>query len=182
MVWPLFAAATVLSTRFYERKVIALITRNDVEKAFREVVEHVNAELNFSVECSVQSVDEVIVSTVWQIDGRELSFNMRPTSDSRIVARALATHMKYMSGEVKNIIDVPDLWNTWWQNCTANNDIFQTWWNTEATKYGVEFEAEPIQQMLEEVQGHVLAAVESDAEYSNDLLWLAEILERYGAA
>lgn len=150
-----------------------------VWKAFTTVASYATAYAGFPVVLVKCGVEHGIVVSRFAVSGRDLEFNMTPTGDAASVARVLATHAKWKANDIKTSLDVPDLWCTWWQNCTANDDVFQTWWNDIATGRDEEFEAEAIQVKLEEIQEHVLAAVEADAEFASDLLRLADVLRGY---
>lgn len=151
-----------------------------VRDAFTTVASYATAHAGFPVMLEKLEVVQGIVFSRLAVDGYGLEFNMTLTADAASVARVLATHADWKAGDIKASLDVPDLWCTWWQNCTANDDVFQTWWNDIATSRDEEFEAEAIQVKLEEIQDHVLAAVEADAEFVSALLKLAEVLRDYG--
>ncbi len=150
-----------------------------VWKAFTTVASYATAHAGFPVVLEKCGVEQGIVVSRFGVDGRDLEFNMTPTADAASVARVLATHADWKANDIKTSLDVPDLWCTWWQNCTANDDVCQTWWNDIATGREEEFEAEAIQVKLEEIQEHVLAAVEADAEFVSALFKLADVLRGY---
>lgn len=150
-----------------------------VRDVFTTVASYATAHAGFPVVLEKLEVVQEIVFSRFAVDGYELEFNMTLTSDAGSVARVLATHANWKANDIKASLDVPDLWCTWWQNCTANDDVFQIWWNDIATGRDEEFEAEAIQVKLEEIQDHVLAAVEADAEFVSALFKLAEVLRGY---
>lgn len=157
---------------------------NEMCEAFGKVMDYVNAELWFPVEAKLTTdADDStgMVNVRLEINGRDTELVSKVVCDSKVVARMLATHVEWRAGDVKASVDVPDLWNTWWASCTANDDVFQSWWNDTMEDRDTEFDDEPIAVMMAEVQKRVLSAVQSDAEFHKNLLWVAEILNRYQA-
>lgn len=151
-----------------------------VRDAFTTVASYATAYAGFPVVLEKLEVVQGIVFSRLAVDGRELEFNMSVTGDAASVGRVLAMHAAWKAGEVKASLDVPDLWNTWWESCTANDDVWQTWWDGMATARAEKFDPDVIQTKLEEVQDYVLSSVDSDAEFVSALLKLAEVLRDYG--
>lgn len=143
------------------------VTLAAVRDAFTTVASYATAHAGFPVVLEKLEVLHGIVFTRLAVDGRELEFNMTQTGDAASVARVLAMHVGYMAGEISASIDVADLWNTWWTACNGDDARLD---GTSVT---------PVEAKLEEVQDHVLAAVESDAEHIGNLLKLADVLRAY---
>ena len=143
------------------------VTLAAVRDAFTTVASYATAHAGFPVVLEKLEVLHGFVFTRLAVDGRELEFNTTQTGDAASVARVLAVHTGYMAGELSASIDVADLWNTWWTACNGDDARLA---GTSVT---------PVEAKLEEVQDHVLAAVESDAEHIGNLLKLAEVLRDY---
>lgn len=138
-----------------------------VRDAFTTVASYATAHAGFPVVLEKCGVVQGIVVSRFAVDGYELEFNMTLTSDAGSVARVLAIHADWKAGDIRAGLDVADLWNTWWNVCNGDD--------AELDGTSVEL----IEAKLEEVQEHVIAGVEADAEFASDLFKLAEVLRGY---
>lgn len=134
---------------------------------FTAVASYATAHAGFPVVLEKCGVVHGIVVSRFAVDGYELEFNMTLTSDAGSVARVLAIHADWKAGDIRARLDVADLWNTWWNVCNGDD--------AELDGTSVEL----IEAKLEQVQEHVIAGVEADAEFASDLLKLAEVLRTY---
>lgn len=135
--------------------------------AVERVVAWAAERLPFPVESNVWSHnDEVVVDLV--VDGR-LMCGVEAVADAGVLASRLSRCAGRRADEYSTV-DVSDLLTQWWH--AEDGDDF-------ADIAADTFDIDAVEERLEAVQSHVLAAVESDAEFYRNLRRLAAVLGDY---
>lgn len=143
------------------------------KREWRSIVERVVSfaagRVPFEVELRSFTVEHGFMDAVFVVDGRELSFGT--TAENEVsVAHMLAVEAEWRAGDVQRGFNVVNLLTQWWR-AEAGYDMEDL--------RDTAFSVEAIGEKLDAVHGHVMAAVEADAEHYRNLLKLADVLRAY---